>query len=47
MVIADGLAIIVGRVLGNKLPEKFIKYSAATVFLISGIYTLYEATVTK
>jgi putative Ca2+/H+ antiporter (TMEM165/GDT1 family) len=43
MVIADGIAIIVGRVMGKKLPEKLIKYGAAAVFIISGIYTLYEA----
>lgn len=43
MVLADGLAIIVGRVMGARLPEKLIKYGATAVFLLSGIYTLYEA----
>jgi putative Ca2+/H+ antiporter (TMEM165/GDT1 family) len=43
MVIADGLAIIVGKVLGKKLPERAIKYGAALVFILSGIYTLVEA----
>ena len=43
MVASDGIAIIIGKVLGKKLPEKLIKYSAAAVFIISGIYTLYEA----
>lgn len=43
MVIADGLAIVVGRVAGKRLPEKLIKYSAALVFIASGVYTLYEA----
>lgn len=43
MVIADGVAIIVGKVLGKKLPERAIKYGAALVFILSGIYTLVEA----
>lgn len=43
MVIADGLAIIVGKILGKKLPEKLIKYIAAFIFLASGVVTLVEA----
>lgn len=43
MVIADGLAIIVGKVMGKRLPEKLIKYGAATVFILSGLYTFYQA----
>ena len=43
MVIADGLAIIVGRALGKKLPEKLIKYGVALIFIISGVFTLAEA----
>ena len=43
MVIADGLAIIAGKVMGKNLPENVIKYGAAAVFILSGIYTLYEA----
>jgi putative Ca2+/H+ antiporter (TMEM165/GDT1 family) len=43
MVIADGLAIIVGKILGKKLPEQLIKYIAAFVFLISGVVTIVEA----
>jgi putative Ca2+/H+ antiporter (TMEM165/GDT1 family) len=43
MVIADGIAIVVGKVMGKKLPEKLIKYGAATVFIASGLYSLYEA----
>jgi putative Ca2+/H+ antiporter (TMEM165/GDT1 family) len=43
MVIADGLAIIVGKVMGKNLPENVIKYGAAAIFILSGIYTLYEA----
>lgn len=43
MVLADGLAIIVGKVLGKKLPENLIKYVGAAVFIISGIWTFWEA----
>jgi putative Ca2+/H+ antiporter (TMEM165/GDT1 family) len=47
MVVADGLAIIVGRVLGARLPEKLIKYGAAGIFLITGAVTLIEAVSTR
>jgi putative Ca2+/H+ antiporter (TMEM165/GDT1 family) len=43
MVVADGLAIIVGKVMGKNLPEKMIKYGAAIIFIFSGVYTFYEA----
>src|SRR5215203_2495767 len=43
MVLADGLAIIVGKLLGKNLPEALIKYVGAAVFLISGLWTLWEA----
>jgi putative Ca2+/H+ antiporter (TMEM165/GDT1 family) len=43
MVIADGLAIIVGKVLGKRLPEKLIRYGAALIFLASGVFTLVQA----
>jgi Ca2+/H+ antiporter, TMEM165/GDT1 family len=43
MVLADGLAIIVGRVMGKRLPERAIKYGAAAIFLLSGLFTLYGA----
>ncbi len=42
MVIADGLAVIVGKVLGKKLPEHLIKFGAASIFIASGIFTLVE-----
>jgi putative Ca2+/H+ antiporter (TMEM165/GDT1 family) len=41
MVLADGLAIWVGMTLGKKLPEQAIKYGAAAIFIVSGIWTLY------
>lgn len=43
MVIADGLAIFAGKMIGKKLPENLISYGAAAIFIFSGIYALYEA----
>lgn len=43
MVVADGIAIVIGIVMGKKLPENLLKYGAAGVFIISGLFTLYEA----
>ena len=43
MVVADGLAIIVGKVLGARLPETLIRYGAAAVFVITGAATLMAA----
>ncbi len=43
MVAADALAIVVGRVLGRHLPEKTIKYGAAVLFFIVGIWLAVEA----
>jgi putative Ca2+/H+ antiporter (TMEM165/GDT1 family) len=43
MVAADALAIMVGRLLGRHLPEKIIKYGAAALFAIFGIWLIVEA----
>ncbi|RIV41310.1 TMEM165/GDT1 family protein [Micromonospora radicis] len=43
MVAADALAIIVGRLLGRKLPERTIKYGAAALFALSGLWLIIEA----
>ncbi|WP_250028985.1 TMEM165/GDT1 family protein [Paractinoplanes maris] len=43
MVAADALAILVGRLLGRHLPERAIKYGAAALFVIFGIWLLVEA----
>jgi Ca2+/H+ antiporter, TMEM165/GDT1 family len=43
MVVADGLAILVGKVLGKQLPEQAIKYGAAAIFLVTGMVTLAQA----
>ncbi|WP_306207382.1 TMEM165/GDT1 family protein [Actinoplanes sp. RD1] len=43
MVAADALAILVGRLLGRHLPEKAIRYGAAALFVIFGVWLLVEA----
>ena len=42
MVVADGLAIIVGAVAGKHLPERLIQIGAAVLFLLFGAYMLLE-----
>jgi putative Ca2+/H+ antiporter (TMEM165/GDT1 family) len=43
MVVADALAIVVGRLLHRHLPEKTIKYGAAALFFVFGLWLLMEA----
>lgn len=43
MVAADALAILVGRLLGRHLPERIIRYGAAVLFAISGLWLILEA----
>ncbi|MDO3705372.1 TMEM165/GDT1 family protein [Micromonospora sp. C28SCA-DRY-2] len=43
MVAADALAILVGRMLGRKLPERTIRYGAAVLFAICGLWLILEA----
>ncbi|MES9602288.1 TMEM165/GDT1 family protein [Actinomadura sp. NPDC000929] len=42
MVAADALAIVVGQMLGRRLPERVIKYGAAAGFAIFGVLLLIE-----
>jgi putative Ca2+/H+ antiporter (TMEM165/GDT1 family) len=42
MVVADGLAIVVGAVAGKHLPERLIQIVAAALFLLFGVYMLVE-----
>lgn len=42
MVAADGLAIMVGAVLGKHLPERIIQIGAAALFLLFGSYMVLE-----
>jgi putative Ca2+/H+ antiporter (TMEM165/GDT1 family) len=46
MMIADGLAIIVGSVLGKKLPERLITRISGGVFIVFGVASLIAAFVT-
>jgi putative Ca2+/H+ antiporter (TMEM165/GDT1 family) len=46
MVAADALAIIVGAVVGKRLPERTIQISAAALFLLFGAYMLLESAFT-
>ena len=43
MVIADAFGIIVGIVLGKKIPERVVKWFAASVFIIFGVLGIYSA----
>ncbi len=42
MVVADGLAIVVGAVAGKHLPERLIQLVAAALFLLFGAFMLLE-----
>ena len=44
MVAADGLAIVVGRVLGTRLPERAVRIGAAVLFVLFGVALLAEGT---
>ncbi|MFI0484187.1 TMEM165/GDT1 family protein [Actinomadura sp. 9N215] len=46
MVAADALAIVVGQILGRKLPERVIKYGASAGFAIFGVLLLIEGLTT-
>jgi Ca2+/H+ antiporter, TMEM165/GDT1 family len=43
MVIADGLAIVLGRVLGRNLPERLIRIGAAVLFFAFAAWLAIEA----
>ena len=43
MMIADGMAIVVGGMLLKRLPEQAVKWTAAVIFVLFGIYGLYES----
>jgi Ca2+/H+ antiporter, TMEM165/GDT1 family len=42
MLVADAIGIIIGIVLGKKIPERLIKWFAALVFIAFGIIGLYD-----
>ncbi|MBF0518568.1 MAG: TMEM165/GDT1 family protein [Nitrospirae bacterium] len=41
MMVADGFGIIVGVVMGKNIPEKIVKWIAALIFILYGLYSLY------
>jgi putative Ca2+/H+ antiporter (TMEM165/GDT1 family) len=43
MVAADALAILAGRWLGRRLPERAIRYGAAAAFVLFGVWLLVDA----
>ena len=43
MVVADGLAIIVRKVMGKRIPERAVKIIAAMVFFAAGLWTIAAA----
>jgi putative Ca2+/H+ antiporter (TMEM165/GDT1 family) len=43
MMIADGVGIIAGIVLHKKIPEKQIKWFAALVFIVFGLWGMYDS----
>lgn len=47
MVVADGLAIGIGVVLGRRLPERAIKIGATVLFVLFGVLLLQEALVVR
>lgn len=42
MMVADGIGIIIGIVLGKKIPERTVKWVAAMIFILFGLLGLYE-----
>lgn len=42
MMIANAIGIVIGVVLGKKIPERIVKWFAAIIFIFFGIYGLYE-----
>lgn len=42
MMIADAIGIIIGIVLGKKIPERIVKWVAAITFIVFGVVGLYE-----
>jgi len=47
MMIADGLAVVVGAVLGKKLPERLITRISGTIFILFGVLTLVSAVLNR
>ena len=42
MIISNGFGIIVGNVMGKRIPERVTKWVSAIIFIAFGVYGLYE-----
>jgi len=42
MLIADAIGIGIGIVMGKKIPERAVKWIAALIFILFGLWGLYE-----
>ncbi|OPY00519.1 MAG: hypothetical protein A4E60_02246 [Syntrophorhabdus sp. PtaB.Bin047] len=42
MIIADAIGIIIGIVMGKRIPERFVKWFAAIIFMLFGAIGLYQ-----
>ena len=42
MVVSDGLAIVVGQMMGKKLPERAVKIGAGLIFFAFGVYYAWD-----
>jgi putative Ca2+/H+ antiporter (TMEM165/GDT1 family) len=42
MVVADGVAIWLGKLVRHQLPERAIRVAAAAVFILSGLVTIVD-----
>jgi len=47
MLVADGIGIVAGVVLGKHIPQRTIKWVSATIFLIFGLVGVYEVLPSK
>ena len=47
MLLADGIGIVAGVVLGKHIPQRTIKWVSATIFLIFGLIGVYEVLSSK
>ena len=47
MLLADGIGIVAGVVLGKHIPQRTIKWVSATIFLIFGLVGIYEVLSSK
>ena len=47
ILLADGIGIVAGVVLGKHIPQRIIKWVSATIFLIFGLVGIYEVLPSK